>query len=714
MFSVDFTTQKKLQDAAKNLEDFSALASSLGSQFDSTAKALSMRSIETKDGKFRILVIGRFKNGKSTLTNAILGAETMAAKATACTAVIAVVNEGTNEKEVIVRYTDGTQKRMSLAEFTKEYQLTEQEQDEIDKAYENGSDIQFDRFSHIMQADMQSRNPMFRNGVSLTDTPGLEEALSRDKTTRDHLPNAHAIVFTMSALALFGQAEKKFINENFVGKRNENVFVVVNRVNQLNPGQLETQIMPAVRHGMQNVFVDAAGNFDEELYNRRVFYVNAYDALNARIGKKGKILVGRQEMEYDIDIDATGVPEFEDELNRFLNSNERIQATLSSALAPMYNTYAAAADLVSAQKAAGSMSASEFAKKVAKAESELNAAEKTVEKIKQELNRFSKSASDKLYMNLMDYFDRNIKGEFPAYVSANVDGKNFSAFRQASNAFWNMFGMLPVNALKKKAEESMQKTYQPFYEDVQNYIEHKINSWKLTTDTILKDDVADFKKEMEELAGEFDMHIEAAVSSTTVEGMKGKKTAKTYLQVAWAVFGGKDLSVASDIFANGGEISWGKLITESVTQGVIDSILLAIDPAAVFLKFGIDLLIMAFRAKKQAQSIELSVGESLIAKYKEEISNKEFIFKQGIADSVMKQGEQVLDPARKIVAEKRASLAKIKEHSKQSASQQQAELARLQGIMNRMHQCIDKMYLDVYETKLSEADFCQLVNAKTN
>lgn len=51
---------------------------------------------------------------------------------------------------------------------------------------------------------------------------------------------------------------------------------MVNRIDNLNAGELERTVKPAVRKGLAEVFVDKDGEFDEELYEKRVFFTNAY------------------------------------------------------------------------------------------------------------------------------------------------------------------------------------------------------------------------------------------------------------------------------------------------------------------------------------------------------------------------------------------------------------------------------------------------------
>lgn len=711
MFSVNEATREKLVSTAKIVNGYSELLQELGEQFDSTAKALRQKGEDIKNGEFKILVVGRFKNGKSTFVNAVLGKQTMATKSTACTAVIAVVSEGPDEDTVTLHFTDGKTKRMTSAEFTEEYQITQEEQFLIDSAVEDEKDVILDRFSNIAFAEMHSRHSMFKNGISLIDTPGLEEALSRDKTTKEYLPKAQAIIFMLNARALFSKAEKEFIKKNFVGKNMQNVFFIVNAINQLHPGQLENEIIPAVEIGLRDVFTTSDGVFDKALYNDRVFYVDAYGAECTRTGRKVTILQGRKEIEFEMDIDDTGVPEFEEELDNFLNSDARVQATLSSALTPLYDSYASAVETIEMRKSAMSMSEAEIQENIEKAKGELNKAEDIVEEIEKAFETFAKNSATSLYLNLLDYIERNVKGEYPAYVQNTVTGKNYGATTQAKNALANIVGMLPSEKAKQWAENQSRETFEPFLADANAYVEHKINEWKLTTDTVIARDAEVLVEELETLCGQFDTHVDAAVNVFVSKGHgpEVKRSAKSYLQVFIGIFAGKDLSAVSDIFTNGGELSWGELISKYIGQSVIDTILLAISPAAVFLKFGIDLLLMQINSKKNEQKIMIGFGNQCIDAYRKAIIDNELSFKKGIIQNVTEKGKQVSGPARELLKSKQDLFEKAATDARKSKEDNNKELDRLNNTLGQMRTSIETLFHSVYERDLSDSEFDKLV-----
>lgn len=225
---------------------------------------------DMQKGLFKTLVMGKFKNGKSTFINAMLGRNLMAAKATATTAVIAVVEYGTHKDQVkIYRNGSDVPEILSLADFTNQFALNETDQKKIEE------DGLCDRFSDVSHVEMESDDDLFKDGVQLIDSPGLEEANSRTKTTSQYVPKSNAIIFMLNAASLFSAQERNYIFRNFAGKQLRNIFFVVNRTDNLGPGQLEETVKPAVREVLSDVFARKDGVFDESLYDKRVFYTNA-------------------------------------------------------------------------------------------------------------------------------------------------------------------------------------------------------------------------------------------------------------------------------------------------------------------------------------------------------------------------------------------------------------------------------------------------------
>ena len=317
-------------------------SSASGMNLPLEAESLHRVSETLREDMFSVLVMAKFKSGKSTLINAMAGKELMKTKTTPCTAAITYIRYG-QENDIIEVYHEDSRspERMSSEEFSEKYTLTDEEAESM------LCDEYLDKFDNISHTVIYDDSDFFKNGLMLIDTPGMEEKYSRIKIKTEILPKASAIVFTMSAVSLFSQGEREYIADNFAGKSMKDVFFVVNRINQVYEHEVE-KVKQVVRKELHDVFVDKNGVFDEELYQKRVFFVDAYTAECARLGKNIRVVAGKKEFEYPAEIEDSGVPEFEEALQEFLNSEERIYPFFSSTIRMMAGTYHTALQMAEA------------------------------------------------------------------------------------------------------------------------------------------------------------------------------------------------------------------------------------------------------------------------------------------------------------------------------------------------------------------------------
>ena len=108
------------RDAA--VEHASALATDLAEFCPSAAQALGRAAARVRNGRFRVLLLGSFSTGKSTLLNAMLGCRVMPAKVNPCTAVRTEVVWGETPR-VDIQHTDGTEVALEPEAFAEAWQL---------------------------------------------------------------------------------------------------------------------------------------------------------------------------------------------------------------------------------------------------------------------------------------------------------------------------------------------------------------------------------------------------------------------------------------------------------------------------------------------------------------------------------------------------------------------------------------------------------------
>ena len=668
------------------------------------AKAFRELSDDIQKGVFKMLVMGKFKNGKSTLINALIGKVIMARRATACTAVIATVEYGKDIDSVRIVYTPDANRAprvINLSRFTQDFMLTDEEQEFV----ENGG--QLNRFAEVSHVEMQSDDDLFSDGMRLTDSPGLEDRISCTNATNNYVSKANAIIFTLSATSLFSAKEREYIRANFAGKHMTNLFFVVNRINQLVPGQLEGNVIPGVKNGLKNVFVDENGRFDEDLYKRRVFFVDAYGAECSRTGAPYKIKVGNREIDVPIELKDTGMLDFENELRNFLNSAERINATFSSTLTGMANSYQAAAHKVAADKQVRSLSADERKKNAALAREKLKEAEAKVEEIRTTINNSANLVASKLYVDLLQFIQRDIPNDFAVYVKDEKVQDEFGVGNMMQLVWAKIFN----------DTEKIERVIKPFYEHTRKYIAERIDEWaKQRAPKIIEKDVRDMQKSLDEQVQDFDLRMEEAVNLfaygvahvPSQDGNMAKGGLQALLSVVlFGDFGGGARGLAA------GGLDWLDFAKNSGTQFAADFAVGFIFGGLLGAPVLIPLLIaraalLMRNANIMAEKLSRDTGDAAFQALGDKIREDEDSFKSKIVDKFVDQGERIAIPALKMVEDAGRNQEKLLNENARDTAAADAENARADKNLQAMHELINGVYYELYGRAPTETEFKNL------
>ncbi len=256
---------------------------------------LGRLAARVRDDRFKVLVLGEFKRGKSTLINALLGEEVLPAYARPCTAIINEVKWGEPPRAMLHHgaAADGTvpQPRQIPVDQIEQYVVIRDDQALRDSPYE--------------RVELFWPLELCRNGVEIIDSPGLNENTIRQKVTTNYLSQVDAVLFVFSCEALASASELDFIDNILRVAGHEDIFFICNRYNMIRAR--EKQSIREYAHGRLASRTRRG--------TERVFFISALDALEGR-------LEGDQER-----VVASGVARLEEELARFL-AQERGQAKL--------------------------------------------------------------------------------------------------------------------------------------------------------------------------------------------------------------------------------------------------------------------------------------------------------------------------------------------------------------------------------------------------
>lgn len=655
-----------------------------GLDMEVEASAYTSMSEALGEGIFKLMIMGPFKNGKSTTINAMVGEYVNATKATACTAIINVTKGGNDIDHVKVYHTDSVEPEVITKEqFLEEYNITDEEIESIEQF-----GVGLDRYKNVEYAETECNHELFRNGVQIIDSPGLEENVSRTKATLSFVPKANAIIFELNAIKLFSANEREYIEEHFADKQRKNVFFLVNRMNQLMDEDSVVEIKKSVRKGLHDVFLDANGVFDEELYRKRVFFINAYGAYCAKIGKPQKMIVNDEL--YVVKEKDTGMPEFEEALTEFLTSEERLIATFQSTLTNMANSYLAAEKMHENTVQTMSQSLDEMMANAARSQEKLDALDKNIQDIESAIEKTSKHIQTKVYNDLVNFVSVKMPQAW-----AKESQKIKVPFNILSYAELFMANM-PFSPQNKRSQKQM-KILKPLTDAVQKFISRQLDNWAKSVPALIAIDIADLEEELGESIHDFDMGLAQAASMFQIGvGTYNRDVgAVGRLQQAVALFNW-DISLATEI-ENGGKMDTSTFIKRIVTQLALDfAVTLVMGAPFLIPALVIEAISMIFRAGQMGNKLMEQMAGKMFPGLEKEITRKEYQLTGKIKESFDEQKNKITSAARGLVAEEKAKQARMLEMKAGKEAEFDAEKNRQQEILNAMFARFSSVYDELY------------------
>lgn len=298
-----------ISEAAKELNELN-----LDIYSDNMAKLEQKMSSDT----FKIMVMGNFKNGKSTFINSLLGQEVLPAYAAPATAIINEVKYGEHKNAMLyfrnpipqIDANVAPQARVHIqnhgtsnvppmtipVDSMEDYLVIplgmERSEASLKSPYE--------------KAELFWPLELLKNNVEIVDSPGLNEDPERTAITLSYLGQADAILFTFDATHFVSHTEIEYIDTTLAefGFDKKSIFGVVNRFDQLTTERDKAQIKGLVEKTLKN-------------RTEHIFYTAARSALEGKVKGDAELL------------NSSGIPELEEILADYL-ANDRGKIKLSS------------------------------------------------------------------------------------------------------------------------------------------------------------------------------------------------------------------------------------------------------------------------------------------------------------------------------------------------------------------------------------------------
>ena len=292
---------------AEGLEEIAAIVGEQLSLAD-RAEQLRRRAEEVRADRFKVIVVGEFKRGKSTVLNAMLGSRILPQKVPPCTPIVTCIQYG-DLPEARVVFTDGRPDEvLSVEAFCSHYQIR------VADATEDNDGDDRDRFWPIDHAVIRYPIELCRHRVELIDSPGLGEHRVRTARTQKYLRHADAVIMVLDAIQLCSLEEVHFLEAVLLPLGLRNIFFLINKWDLVEgPTKTRTfeesqkqceELRKRARHKLARFYLIDGKDLSAE----RIFCISAQGALEARLEQPPCLPL----------LEQSNLPAFENSLQRFL------------------------------------------------------------------------------------------------------------------------------------------------------------------------------------------------------------------------------------------------------------------------------------------------------------------------------------------------------------------------------------------------------------
>ncbi|MEG5017984.1 MULTISPECIES: dynamin family protein [unclassified Microcoleus] len=223
--------------------------------------------------RFRVVVVGEFSKGKSTLLNALVGEKIQPVRATPCSGTVTILKYG-SKRRVVCYYKNGDKEEISPEEYQKKASIS--------RKAASGSIADEKAPSEI--AEIVFEHPeleLCSNGVEIIDTPGLNEQAERTVATQQVLKTADAVIFLTQANTVLTKTEQELLlylkKELNYGEENEgarNIFIAVSFFDWLESEEDRQDVKEMVETIVNGAKSIIAGE-------NRIHFISAKSALDA-------------------------------------------------------------------------------------------------------------------------------------------------------------------------------------------------------------------------------------------------------------------------------------------------------------------------------------------------------------------------------------------------------------------------------------------------
>lgn len=519
------------------------------------------------DGLFRVVVMGTFTSGKSTLINALLGSRILPESALPSTAILTFIQFGYDTDDVEIHYRDivnedGNVTKGAVEHISKENFMQTYHYDiaDTEKLSQTGS---IPRFKKVAYSIVRCSLPLVQYGVSIVDTPGLEDKDVATELALDIAAKAQAIIYVCGERG-FAEADREYFEENFKGNPG-NVFFILNKLDNITSDIQRKQALDRVRYDVKGCFVKADGSVDEALMSKRVFGLSSLLALDARRGmtfdEDLQKDVPLSEEKQTMKLQRSQFLPFEEALQEFLTTDERCLAQYGKVFRTLLCTYNDAVEKVREDWAVYEHEDNLTNEQKADCQRIINEIETGLSATEAAFDNCTLKLQNTLALLIRNAID-SVDSTWEMDLATLHEKIRFGMKDYLSLAVSN------INVFKSKDErtEDMKRLLQPFSQIIAEHISDKIDRFMEANKTVLQNAIMEAEQNVNtNLANVSNLFSQLGDTLTEMPEM-GKQEDQDWLQAVISYCVGD----ASAIVKNcaGGHTAWLKFIRKAVFNGV--------------------------------------------------------------------------------------------------------------------------------------------------
>ena len=519
------------------------------------------------DGLFRVVVMGTFTSGKSTLINALLGSRILPESALPSTAILTFIQFGCDTDDVEIHYRDivnedGNVTKGAVEHISKEKFMQTYHYDiaDTEKLSQMGG---IPRFKKVAYSIVRCSLPLVQDGVSIVDTPGLEDKDVATELALDIAAKAQAIIYVCGERG-FAEADREYFEENFKGNSG-NVFFILNKMDNITSDLQRKQAIGRVRYDVKGCFVKADGSVDEALMSKRVFGLSSLLALDARRGmtfdEDLQKDVPLSEEKQTMKLQRSQFLPFEEALHEFLTTDERCLAQYGKVFRTLLCTYNDAVEKVREDLAVYEHEDNLTNEQKADCQRIINEIETGLSATEAAFDNCTLKLQNTLALLIRNAID-SVDSTWEMDLATLHEKIRFGMKDYLSLAVSN------INVFKSKDErtEDMKRLLQPFSQIIAEHISDKIDRFMEANKTVLQNAIMEAEQNVNtNLANVSNLFSQLGDTLTEMPEM-GKQEDQDWLQAVISYCVGD----ASAIVKNcaGGHTAWLEFIRKAVFNGV--------------------------------------------------------------------------------------------------------------------------------------------------